>query len=197
MKIEEYLKKIYTMLIVVLVISVMSLMIGLVNYSNTKGTTNNSSTTSNGNSSLNNYDVSMFNEVAVGDILKFLGTSNKETHILYLGRSTCSACVAFLPNLQATQSEMNFTTDYLDITKVDTSSDDFTKFSNLLSKEITQNVNGTTQTGKISEFYGLTPMIVVIKNGEAVDAVVGSYSKDNLQTFLKKYSVLVPSYYYH
>ena len=188
MKTEEYLKKIYTMLIVVLVISIMSLLIGLVNYSNTKGTTNNnSSTTTNNGSSTNDYDVSMFNEVSVSDILKFLGTSNKDTHILYLGRSTCSACVAFLPNLQATQREMNFTTDYLDITKVDTSSDDFTKFSNLLSKEITQNVNGTTQTGKISEFYGLTPMIVVIKNGEAVDAVVGSYSKDNLQTFLKKY----------
>lgn len=188
MKTEEYLKKIYTMLIVVLVISIMSLLIGLVNYSNTKGTTNNnSSTTTNNGSSTNNYDVSMFNEISVSDILKFLGTSNKDTHILYLGRSTCSACVAFLPNLQATQREMNFTTDYLDITKVDTSSDDFTKFSNLLSKEITQNVNGTTQTGKISEFYGLTPMIVVIKNGEAVDAVVGSYSKDNLQTFLKKY----------
>ena len=187
MKIEEYLKKIYTMLIVVLVISVMSLMIGLVNYSNTKGTTNNSSTTSNGNSVLENYDVSMFNEVAVSDILKFLGTSNKETHILYLGRSTCSACVAFLPGLQETQKEMNFTTDYLDITKVDTSSDDFKKFSSLLSKEITQNVNGTSQTGKISEFYGLTPMIVVIKNGEAVDAIVGSYSKENLQEFLKNY----------
>mgnify|MGYP004467196787 FL=1 len=188
MKTEEYLKKIYTMLIVVLVISIMSLLIGLVNYSNTKGTTNNnSSTTTNNGSSTNNYDVSMFNEVSVSDILKFLETSNKDTHILYLGRSTCSACVAFLPNLQATQREMNFTTDYLDITKVDTSSDDFTKFSNLLSKEITQNVNGTTQTGKISEFYGLTPMIVVIKNGEAVDAIVGSYSKDNLQTFLKKY----------
>lgn len=188
MKTEEYLKKIYTMLIVVLVISIMSLLIGLVNYSNTKGTTNNnSSTTTNNGSSTNDYDVSMFNEVSVSDILKFLGTSNKDTHILYLGRSTCSACVAFLPNLQATQSEMKFTTDYLDITKVDTSGDDFTKFSNLLSKEITQNVNGTTQTGKISEFYGLTPMIVVIKNGEAVDAIVGSYSKDNLQTFLKKY----------
>ena len=39
MKTEEYLKKIYTMLIVVLVISIMSLLIGLVNYSNTKGTT--------------------------------------------------------------------------------------------------------------------------------------------------------------
>lgn len=187
MKIEEYLKKIYTMLIVVLVISVMSLMIGLVNYSNTKGTTNNSSTTSNGNSVLEGYDVSMFNEVAVSDILKFLGTSNKETHILYLGRSTCSACVAFLPGLQETQKEMDFTTDYLDITKVDTSSDDFKKFSSLLSKEITQNVNGTSQTGKISEFYGLTPMIVVIKNGEAVDAIVGSYSKENLQKFLKNY----------
>ena len=189
MKTEEYLKKIYIMLIIVLVISVMSLLIGLVNYSNTKGTTtNNSSTTTNNNgSSTSDYDVSMFNAVGLSDILKFLGKSNKETHILYLGRSTCSACVAFLPNLQATQREMNFTTDYLDITKVDTSSDDFTKFSNLLSKEITQNVNGTTQTGKISEFYGLTPMIVVIKNGEAVDAVVGSYSKDNLQTFLKKY----------
>lgn len=189
MKIEEYLKKIYTMLIVVLVISVMSLMIGLVNYSNTKGTTNNSSTTSNGDSVPENYDVSMFNEVAVGDILKFLGTSNKQTHILYLGRSTCSACVAFLPGLQETQKEMNFTTDYLDITKVDTSSDDFKKFSSLLSKEITQNVNGTNQTGKISEFYGLTPMIVVIKNGEAVDAIVGSYSKENLQKFLKNYLV--------
>ena len=189
MKTEEYLKKIYIMLIIVLVISVMSLLIGLVNYSNTKGTTtNNSSTITNNNgSSTSDYDVSMFNTVGLSYILKFLGKSNKETHILYLGRSTCSACVAFLPNLQATQKEMNFTADYLDITTVDTTSDEFKKFGELLSKEITQNVNGTTQTGKISEFYGLTPMIVVIKNGEAVDAVVGSYSKDNLQTFLKKY----------
>ena len=188
MKTEEYLKKIYTMLIVVLVISIMSLLIGLVNYSNTKGTTNNnSSTTTNNGSSTNNYDVSMFNAVSVSDILKFLGTSNKETHILYLGRSTCSACVAFSPNLQETQKEMNFTTDYLDITTVDTTSDDYKKFSNLLSKEITQTVNGTSETGKISEFYGYTPMIIVVKNGEAVDAIVGSYSKDNLQTFLKKY----------
>ena len=189
MKIEEYLNKIYTMLIIVLVVSIMSLLIGLVNYSNTKGNTtnNNSSTSTNNGSSTSDYDVSMFNAVSVSDILKFLGTSNKETHILYLGRSTCSACVAFLPNLQATQKEMNFTTDYLDITTVDTTSDDYKKFSNLLSKEITQTVNGTSETGKISEFYGYTPMIIVVKNGEAVDAIVGSYSKDNLQTFLKKY----------
>ncbi len=189
MKIEEYLNKIYTMLIIVLAISIMSLLIGLVNYSNTKGntTTNETLTPSNNGSSTSDYDVSMFNAVSVSDILKFLGTSNKETHILYLGRSTCSACVAFLPNLQATQKEMNFTTDYLDITTVDTTSDDYKKFSNLLSKEITQTVNGTSETGKISEFYGYTPMIIVVKNGEAVDAIVGSYSKDNLQTFLKKY----------
>ena len=104
MNTEEYLKKIYTMLIVVLVISIMSLLIGLVNYSNTKGTTNNnSSTTTNNGSSTSDYDVSMFNAVSVKDILKFLGTNNKETHVLYLGRSTCSACVSFLPNLQATQ----------------------------------------------------------------------------------------------
>ncbi len=189
MKTEEYLKKIYTLLIVVLVISIMSLLIGLVNYSNTKGTTteNNSSTTTNNGSSTSDYDVSMFNAVSVKDILKFLGTNNKETHVLYLGRSTCSACVAFLPNLQATQKEMNFTTDYLDITTVDTTSDDFKKFGELLSKEITQSINGESQTGKISEFYGYTPMVIVVKNGEAVDAIVGSYSKDNLQTFLKKY----------
>ena len=189
MKTEEYLKKIYTMLIVVLVISIMSLLIGLVNYSNTKGTTteNNSSTTTNNGSSTSDYDVSMFNAVSVKDILKFLGTNNKETHVLYLGRSTCSACVAFLPNLQATQKEMNFTTDYLDITTVDTTSDDFKKFGELLSKEITQSINGESQTGKISEFYGYTPMVIVVKNGESVDAIVGSYSKDNLQTFLKKY----------
>ncbi len=190
MKTEEYLKKIYIMLIIVLVISIMSLLVGLVNYSNTKGTTtNNSSTSTNNNngSSTSDYDVSMFNAVGLSDILKFLGKSNKETHILYLGRSTCSACVAFLPNLQATQKEMNFTADYLDITTVDTTSDEFKKFGELLSKEITQSVNGETQTGKISEFYGYTPMIIVVKNGEAVDAIVGSYSKDNLQTFLKKY----------
>ncbi len=190
MKIEEYLNKIYTMLIIVLVISIMSLLIGLVNYSNMKGTTNNNSSTSTNNnngSSTSDYDVSMFNAVSVSDILKYLGTSNKETHILYLGRSTCSACVAFLPGLQATQKEMNFTTDYLDITTVDTTSDDYKKFSSLLSKEITQSINGESQTGKISEFYGYTPMIIVVKNGEAIDAIVGSYSKDNLQTFLKQY----------
>ena len=189
MKTEEYLKKIYIMLIIVLVISIMSLLVGLVNYSNTKGTTTNNSspTTNNNGSSTSDYDVSMFNAVGLSDILKFLGKSNKDTHILYLGRSTCSACVAFLPNLQATQKEMNFTTDYLDITTVDTTGDEFKKFGELLSKEITQSVNGETQTGKISEFYGYTPMVIVVKNGEAVDAIVGSYSKDNLQTFLKKY----------
>ena len=78
MKTEEYLKKIYIMLIIVLVISVMSLLIGLVNYSNTKGTTtNNSSTTTNNNgSSTSDYDVSMFNAVGLSDILKFLGKIN-------------------------------------------------------------------------------------------------------------------------
>ena len=82
MKTEEYLKKIYTMLIVVLVISIMSLLIGLVNYSNTKGTTNNnSSTTTNNGSSTNNYDVSMFNEVSI--TWKFSLTSYK-IHIFFI-----------------------------------------------------------------------------------------------------------------
>lgn len=186
MNTEEYLKKIYVMLIAVLVISVMSLLIGLVNYSNTSATTNDNAGKTE-TTTTNDYDVSMFNEVSISDILKFLGTKNSETHVLFLGRSSCSACVAFLPSLRSAQSELKITADYLDITKVDTDSSDFTKFTGYLSKTITQSVNGQEQTGKISEFYGLTPLVIVIKNGEAVDAIIGAYSKDNLLTFLKKY----------
>jgi len=183
---KELIKKIYNMVIITLIISIVSLIIGLLNYSNvtaslsTKSTSKESST-----GTTSSYDVSMFTAVSLSDAIKLF--ENKGTQVLFLGRSDCSACKIFAPTLSTVQTSLGFTAYYLDIDTVDISSDDFTTFANLLTAEITEEVNGTEETGKISEFYGLTPLTIVIKNGKAVDAAVGSYSQSDLTTFLKQY----------
>ena len=77
-------------------------------------TTGNNSSTSTEQSS--EYDVSMMESVDLNTMLNDV-FKRKDIQVVYMGRSTCSHCVSFLPTLQKAQNELNYTTVYLDIEK--------------------------------------------------------------------------------
>lgn len=176
------LNKIFTVLVVIAIILGVNLLFTMISLTNGRSGSNNSSNSSTSGTQTSDYDVSDFDALTLAQVLKLF--DSKDTSVLYLGRSSCSACVSFLPTLKSVQKDLGFKTKYLDITTVDTSSRDYSTFISKLTKEIEVNANGTKSTGKISEFYGYTPMVIIIKDGKAVDASVGALSESNFKKFL-------------
>ena len=178
---KSYLQKIYRIAIAILIIVSIDFLMNFltkVNFNNT--TVKTESTESTGESS--DYDVSMMNELTLAQTVKLFDSN--DVSVVYLGRANCSACVSFLPTLQKMQSKYGYTTQYLDIRTVDTSSDDYSKLLEKLSKEVTLSINGETKTDKFSSFYGYTPMVFVMSKGKFVDGIVGAYSEERFETFL-------------
>lgn len=177
------LNKIFTVLVVIAIILVVNLLFTMISLTNGGSSSDNSGNSStSGTQTSSDYDVSDFDTLTLAQVLKLF--DSKDTSVLYLGRSSCSACVSFLPTLKSVQKDLGFKTKYLDITTVDTSSNDYSTFISKLTKEIEVNANGTKSTGKISEFYGYTPMVIIIKDGKAVNASVGALSESNFKKFL-------------
>ena len=176
------LNKIFTALVVIAIIMGVNLLFTMISLTNGGSGSNNSSNSSTSGTQTNDYDVSDFDALTLTQVLKLF--DSKDTSVLYLGRSSCSACVSFLPTLKSVQKDLGFKTKYLDITTVDTSSSDYNTFISKLTKEIEVNANGTKSTGKISEFYGYTPMVIIVKDGKAVNASVGALSESNFKKFL-------------
>ncbi len=177
------LNKIFTVLVVIAIILGVNLLFTMISLTNGGSSSDNSGNSStSGTQTSSDYDVSDFDTLTLAQVLKLF--DSKDTSVLYLGRSSCSACVSFLPTLKSVQKDLGFKTKYLDITTVDTSSSDYNTFISKLTKEIEVNANGTKSTGKISEFYGYTPMVIIIKDGKAVNASVGALSESNFKKFL-------------
>ena len=176
------LNKIFTALVVIAIILGVNLLFTMISLTNGGSGSNNSSNSSTSGTQTNDYDVSDFDALTLAQVLKLF--DSKDNSVLYLGRSSCSACVSFLPTLKSVQKDLGFKTKYLDITTVDTSSSDYNTFISKLTKEIEVNANGTKSTGKISDFYGYTPMVIIIKDGKAVNASVGALSESNFKKFL-------------
>ncbi len=177
------LNKIFTVLVVIAIILGVNLLFTMISLTNGGSSSDNSGNSStSGTKTSSDYDVSDFDTLTLAQVLKLF--DGKDTSVLYLGRSSCSACVSFLPTLKSVQKDLGFKTKYLDITTVDTSSSDYSTFISKLTKEIEVNANGTKSTGKISEFYGYTPMVIIIKDGKAVNASVGALSESNFKKFL-------------
>lgn len=116
------------------------------------------------------YDVSMFTEVTEAEVLA--KAKSKTLQLVYLGRSNCGYCVQFLPTLQQAQKDYNYTTLYLDITKVDTKSDEHAKLI-ALDKYVSEN-------------YGYTPMVLLLKDGKYVDGWVGYAEYKTYAEWLEK-----------
>lgn len=135
------------------------------------------------------YDVSMMNEVDVEGVISLF--ESNDTYVLFVGRKDCSVCVDIIPALYESQIKNNYTTQYLDIEKVDRSSEDWAKVVEYLSMESTQRISEDESGEEITETYGyflhnygFTPTIIVIENGKQIAGSIGGSEKDVLVSWL-------------
>ena len=178
---EERLNKIQKIATIALVLSIISLLFSVIpmfSIKEEKAEENNTAT-----EETNTYDVSLFKSLDTQGVLD-LFNDKKGTYVVYLGRSTCSACESFLPTLKVMQIKYDYITQYLDVTTVDGKSDAFNKLMDKLSKEVTITVEGKEVTQSYGDFFGYTPMTFVIKNGKFVNGIVGAYSQEKFEAFL-------------
>ena len=179
---EEKIEKIYKLVIVLIVLVGVNIIVTFVTRGATKAE-NKVETKEEATVNDSDYDVSMFDSVTLDELIK-LFDDKKSNYVVYLGRSTCSACKTFLPTLQSVQKKLGYTTKYLDITTVDGKSDSYEKLMKYLNKEVTINVSGTKETKPFGEFFGYTPMTFVIKKGKFSNGVIGAYTEDKFIEFL-------------
>lgn len=119
------------------------------------------------------YDVSAFNKI---NETEFLATVKKaDTQVIYLGRATCGYCVQFLPSVQKAQDDYGYKTNYVDITAVDTSSNDYKTMTTMINNmtEAFNKEHNYTGENAYEYLYGYTPMILITKNNKIVDVWVG------------------------
>ena len=114
------------------------------------------------------YDVSMFKTVNADEFEEAFNGS--ELSVVYFGRATCGFCVQFLPVLQEAQEEYGYTTLYVDIDTIN--SDGKSKITGLDSY--------------LSETYGQTPNVVLVKNGEIVDYSLGYVDYNTFASMLEE-----------
>lgn len=146
---------------------------------NSKSNANNTQTLSEENEE---YDVNMFTKINETNFLKTV--KKTDSQVIYLGRATCGYCVKFLPTLQKAQQELKYKTNYVDITALDETSDDYTSMVKMIN-DMTETFNkkhDLTGDSAYKYLYGYTPMVLISKNNKIVDVWVG-YSE--YETFVE------------
>lgn len=118
------------------------------------------------------YDVSMFDEITTDDLESVMNEDSPQ--VIYIGRSTCGYCVAFLPTLQQAQKDYGYKTKYLDISKM-TSEEQQEK---LLSYDNDEKI--------VTDNFGSTPMVLIAKDGKVVKATVGYQEYEDFANFLEE-----------
>ena len=132
---------------------------------------------------LETVDTSMFKVVTLKEALELFETDDAK--LLVMSVPTCTATIGYTPYLQIVQAKQRYHTYYLDLTTIDTKSEDFKKLQEKLDFEY--NFMGTI--GKFSEFIENTPSTVIIKNKKQVFGHIGSISTNTLELYVKRYGV--------
>ena len=126
------------------------------------------------------YDVSMFDEIKASDITS---KTKKSKQVIYVGRSTCSWCIKFLPNLQKSQKEYGYKTLYIDIAKIiDFSANsiiDQTAYNTMIS------LTGDDYKDYMDENFGSTPMVLIVEKGKIIGAQTGYSEYDDFVKVLE------------
>lgn len=138
------------------------------------------------------YDVSMMNSVSVIETLDMI--EDEETFVLYIGRKNCEICVDLLPTLQQAQNDLEFVTQYMDITKIDRQSKVWKNLVEKFDIETTQSLkaDGTgelvTETfGYFLDTKGFTPCVMIFKDGEQKAGFFGDRAFADYKAWLKDY----------
>ncbi len=185
-EIKEELRKINITLYII--VACLGLIFTVLLFKDFNGSANNNNVAQKSDSDevVEGYDVSKMNEVDLKGALALF--DSKKAYVLYIGRSNCSACLSYVPNLNAAQEEMEFVTQYLDLNKMDRSSSDASKFYDKLDLKTTimpEEEEITETYGYFFKEYGYTPVTIVINNGKMVAGNIGYMEKDEIITLLK------------
>lgn len=155
------------LILVVLVVGVSKM------YTSNTSNSNNSESSSNESEYNTDYDVSMFKEINASDLKN---ETKGKLSVIYIGRSTCGWCSAFLPNLWDAQEKYGYTTLYIDIAKImDFENGGITDQS---SYDIMIKLTGKGYEDYVEKNFGSTPMILIMKDNKIVGAQTG-YSEYN------------------
>ena len=176
---KEYFDKVNVLLFIILGLLVVLFLIVIFNLNGSKG-------------SKNSYDVSMMREVNVTKT-KELFNSN-DTYLLYIGRESCDICHDLLPTLQKLQKENNYITQYLDISKVDRSSDDWKELIKLFDIKTDQKLTNDNDSESVNETFGyfldtkgFTPCVILIENGKMKAGFFGDKDYESLEDWFNNY----------
>lgn len=166
------LKNIKLISIVSLCVSVVTLILTLVILNKVSGNSTYKSENKNGTDSSEEvvgYDVSKFESITAGDFIDMF-EADDETYFVYTGRSTCGYCVQFVPVLNQSIEEYDYTVHYLDVSTV--SDSDYETIIGL--------------DDELEENFGYTPMVFVVHDGEVVDVNEGYSEYEAYQSFLEE-----------
>lgn len=115
------------------------------------------------------------------DQYKNLIKSNK-THIIVVGQSTCSHCIAYKPAINEVAGDYDITINYLNLTEM--SQDESTKFFDSL-KAIEYNDPDFVKDGSFG-----TPLTLIVKNGKVINYLSGQRTISQLVRELKKVGLI-------
>lgn len=177
---KDMLKKIYTGVIVLIIICLINLLVTLIYVQDKKGTNDTTEDI------VQNYDVSKFTQISASEIKS---KTTDKISVIYIGRSTCSWCVKFVSVLKEATVENNLNTLYIDIAKIidfkNGGISDQAAYETLIKLETVSSLEGY-----MDENFGATPMTLIVKDGKILAAQTGYVELDNLNSFLKENNVI-------
>lgn len=104
--------------------------------------------------------------------------SDSKIHIIVIGQTTCSHCIAIKPALNSVAGDYDLTINYLNLTEMD--EDEYNEFSESL-KTIGYDDPEFVESGSFG-----TPLTLIVENGKVVDYISGSRTKSQLVKEFKK-----------
>jgi len=154
---------------ITLCISVIVLLISLITLNKVTNLNGTTSKAGDEDEQVVEYDVSMFKEITAKEFIKMFKEKDGKRHYIYTGTSSCSYCIAFLPSLQKSVEEYDYTLYYLDVASV--------------TQEEMEEIQGLDD--KFKEFFGYTPMVFVTKNAVVRDVNEGYVEYETYAKFLE------------
>lgn len=123
------------------------------------------------------YDVSMFKSLDADAFLDLFDKKDGKEYIVNVGRSTCPFSQQFLPVLQQSVKDYDYTLYYVSTTD----STIVNKAQEIIDKSEVFSTSGTS--------FGATPSTYVIKNGKVVDSFIGYDTYESFAKFLEKHDI--------
>lgn len=122
------------------------------------------------------YDVSKYNSITYDDFKNL--TTIKGTHVIYIGRNSCSYCAMFIPIMNEAQEKYDFITNYFDISSI------FNFSNNTIIDDKAYN-----EMSNLNDFFKenflATRMVVIFKDGKYIDGTLGYQELEEYSKFLE------------